>query len=189
MDMNSQELMNHLKKGDEKLLARIYIQYRNDFISHAEEKFKVDHEILKKIYQNTLISFYNEIQEGRIIKLSASIKSYLFKIGKDLIFEELKKLDKEYLIQLGLKKKVVRKISKSMEAVEKDHNYHIIKDELEKLDEKDALLLKQYYCNNEKIEDIAGTLNLEEIPVVKEKIFKVFENLKCAVLSNPEFIK
>jgi DNA-directed RNA polymerase specialized sigma24 family protein len=187
--MDAQELMNHLKKGDDKILAGLYIQYRNDFISYAVEKFKMDIDILKEIYHNTLIQFSENIQTGRLVKFNKSVKSYLFEIGNDLIYMKLKKLDKEYLLKLGIKKKVIRAVYKHEQLMENEGNYKIIKDEFAKLDEQSRSILSMYYYDKEKAEDIIQTLQIEDLETARNLKFNAFEKLKKAVLSKPGYDK
>jgi len=88
---NSNNYIERLKQGDEKCLEEIYALYRRDFADWAIRKFNLDMEEARDIFQVTLISFYENVHNGKLNSLNSSLRTYLFAIGKYQILRSKKK--------------------------------------------------------------------------------------------------
>ncbi|MFN8278803.1 MAG: sigma-70 family RNA polymerase sigma factor [Saprospiraceae bacterium] len=76
---------------------RIYDLYRDEFLRSASYKFnKVPLEDLVDSWQDSVISFFEQIRSGRITNLSCSIKTFLFLIGYRYIIKYKRHYLKEF---------------------------------------------------------------------------------------------
>jgi RNA polymerase sigma factor (sigma-70 family) len=186
--MNAQEVINELKKGDERLLARIYVQYRNAFITYAAGRYKMDTEVLKEIYQDVIMAFYNNIRDGKLLKLTCSIKSYLFEIGIHMVCKELRNVEKDFNLKQKIRRKELRPFLEDDDSEYRIMLFRLVKSELETIGEKCAQLLKMFYFERLRMEEIASALNFSNVDSAKTQKYKCFEKLKASVMAKYNFI-
>ena len=82
-----------LKQGSDLLFKQIYENNRDKFLNFAR-KYNLSHEDNIDVYQDAYIIFYNNVMQGKIEEFTSSISTYLFSIGKYLIFDKMKKNNK-----------------------------------------------------------------------------------------------
>ena len=80
-------IIERIKSGSEKELIDIYSRHREEFVIWIKRKFDLSTDEAKDIYQMTVISFYENIMEGKLTMLNSSLKTYLFAIGKNKALE------------------------------------------------------------------------------------------------------
>ncbi len=96
--MTEELLINGLKNGDSEALKIIYTRYRNDFINFAN-RYSVSDEVIVDVYQNAIIALRENSINGKIDNLKSELKTYLFSIGKYMIYEELRQNQKLHLVK------------------------------------------------------------------------------------------
>ncbi|MGY0391862.1 RNA polymerase sigma factor [Bizionia sp. KMM 8389] len=79
-----------LRQGSETLFRFIYESNRDKFLNFSK-KYTLSHSDAVDVYQDAYIIFYNNIMEGKIESFTSSISTYLFSIGKYLIFDKMRK--------------------------------------------------------------------------------------------------
>ncbi|MFD1315071.1 RNA polymerase sigma factor [Namhaeicola litoreus] len=87
---DSDEIIASIKEGDPLPLQKVYSDHREAFLHYAVG-FGLDEEDAKDIYQESILVFRDNIYKGHLKKLSCSVKTYLFSIGKNKIREHLRK--------------------------------------------------------------------------------------------------
>ncbi len=90
MNDNVDITIENLRKGSEKALKHVYEDNRDKFLNFAK-RYNLSHEDNIDIYQDAFIIFYDNIMSGKIDTFTSSISTYLFSIGKYLIFDKMKK--------------------------------------------------------------------------------------------------
>lgn len=86
----SHQLVDSLKKGDEKTIASIYNDNRNGFVLFAS-RYEISKEDIIDIYQDAIIVLCENAKKGLLDNLQSNISTYLYSIGKYMIFHKLKK--------------------------------------------------------------------------------------------------
>lgn len=81
--------LDDLKQGSESAFKQIYIENREKFINFGR-RYSLSEDELVEVYQDTYIAFYDNIMSGKIKAFTNSISTYLFSIGKYLIFQKMK---------------------------------------------------------------------------------------------------
>lgn len=82
--------LEELRKGSDKDLRRVYEENRDKFLNFARRYHLSDEENID-IYQDAYVIFYDNIMSGKVESFTSSISTYLFGIGKYLIFDQMKK--------------------------------------------------------------------------------------------------
>ena len=79
-----------LKKDDEKTIRDLYNEYRPGFLLFSN-RYGLDKNQVLDIYQDAIIALCENAQKGHLDELTSSIKTYLFSIGKYMIFAQMRK--------------------------------------------------------------------------------------------------
>ena len=82
--------LSELRKGSDKLLRYIYEDNRDKFLNYAK-RYNLSEDENIDIYQDAYIIFYNNVMSGKLESFTSSISTYLFSIGKYLIFDQMRK--------------------------------------------------------------------------------------------------
>lgn len=90
--MNDQEIFDKLKVLDENVIKEEYNRYRESFFLFIKKYFKLDDDTIKDLYQEVWYTFYQNIKNESLLVLSASVKTYLFQIGRNQALNILKNL-------------------------------------------------------------------------------------------------
>lgn len=88
-------LTERLRKGDQSVFECIYEEYREAFLSWAEDHYALSRETLLDTFQEAVASLYINTLKGKYDPNQSSIKTYLFSIGKNYIFDYLSQKDKQ----------------------------------------------------------------------------------------------
>lgn len=67
---------------DEAEISRLYLMYREQFIAFVTNCFGCGAAVAADIYQESFLALFQNLKEGRIAPQSASLKTYLFQIGR-----------------------------------------------------------------------------------------------------------
>jgi len=182
--MSPQKLLEEIKKGNEKVLCDFYTENRNSFISYAKNKYDIDIEILKEVYQDAVLAFRNNIIEGRLISFSCKPKTYLFEIGIHLIGKELRKRKLEVRIPEHFEYTHADNDANVVSKMEHNETIEYVRNELKKLGDKCFKLLYAFYFEKKSMDIIATELNYVNVDSAKSSKYNCFQKLKDSVLNN-----
>jgi len=79
-----------LKNGDRREIEKLYNRYRNGFILFLS-RYGLPQEELTDIYQDSVVALIENARKGLMDHLEVELKTYLFAIGKFMVFKRLKK--------------------------------------------------------------------------------------------------
>lgn len=97
---SDKELFEALKGGHMEAFDQIYKMHRTEFIYAATSKFRaVPKDDIIDAWQDSVISFYEQIRDGKLVYLSCSIRSFLFLLGFRYIIKYKRRYLKETDIQ------------------------------------------------------------------------------------------
>jgi RNA polymerase sigma factor (sigma-70 family) len=155
----------------------IYSRFRHRFVLFARQQYSLTREDAKDIFQDTVIAFYENVRSGKLTHLNASLKTYLFQIGKHKIINFQKKnVRKESFHERDLSNSV----SGPDEIEEKgqaDFIRTLVADHLAKqcADCREVLLM--YYFEGMSMREIAEKMGFANAAVAKKKKFDCFHKL------------
>lgn len=85
--MEQNFIINEIKSGNRKTLENIYTMYRKSFIDWSIRAFRISTEEALDIYQQTILAFYENIVCGKLSQVKGNLRTYLFAIGKNKVYE------------------------------------------------------------------------------------------------------
>lgn len=79
--------IDEIKNGNRQTLENIYIMYRKSFIEWTTKTYRISYGDALDLYQQTILTFYENILSGKLTEITSSVKTYLFAIGKNKVYE------------------------------------------------------------------------------------------------------
>ncbi|MDR7128981.1 RNA polymerase sigma factor (sigma-70 family) [Algoriphagus sp. 4150] len=170
-------LIERLKSGDKAALGEIYKLYREPFLQFAK-RYHQDVELLHDIYQDVSIALFDRAVSGKLELEKSSIKTYLFSMGKFMLFTKLKKehpnleLKEEQEWSQGFYEEAKLFIE------EPDPRVFFLGKSLAKLGEKCRKILEFYYYENKSMKEIQQIMEYNHPDVVKSHKSRCMKALK-----------
>lgn len=178
MNRHTEELFTKIRQGDSKVLEAIYVDNRLAFLNFGL-KYNLNEEALLDIYQDAIIAFVENVTNGKIIALNSSVKTYLFSIGKYMIFKKLKKESKLETLDLDDKRlELSIKLIDNINDETDNENNKLIEHCLDKLGHQCQTVLKLFYYNGLTLEEIQKHLDYSNYNTIKSQKSRCLKNLK-----------
>ncbi|WP_026712211.1 RNA polymerase sigma factor [Flavobacterium filum] len=172
--IDAPNMIEQLKSGDEKTIRRIYEDHKNGFLLFAS-RYALDKEELIDIYQDAVIALIENAKKGKIDELKSSLTTYLFGIGKFMIFQRLKKKNKTIP-------------SDELEHFELEYDDYsedeiniqliLLRESLKKLGEQCLKVLTLFYYEEKKLDEIQTLLGYSNKDVLKSQKSRCLKQLK-----------
>lgn len=167
-------LIDALKKSDEKAIHTFYNDHKNGFILFAK-RYNLSHDDLIDIYQDAIIALIENAKKGKIDDLKSTVTTYLFGIGKLMIFQKLKKEGKTIPLEDA------EKIELPEDAYsEEETNLQIkmLQVGFKKLGEQCQKVLRLFYYEEKKLDEIQTLLSYTNKDVLKSQKSRCLKQLK-----------
>ena len=176
--MNEQQLILLLKSSDKKTLENIYIDNRDSFINFAR-KFNLSDNDIVDVYQDAIIVLQENAIEGKLENLKCSISTYLFGIGKYMLFEKARKNNKTvFNFPLENEAYNYKKITDDFIDEEPNEFQDLLQKGFASLGKKCKEVLTLFYYRGFTIDEIAKKLNYNNKNVVKSHKSRCIKQLK-----------
>lgn len=176
-------LLERLQSGDKKALAEVYSMHRSSFIQFAL-KYHRDEALIYDIYQDAVIALYEKALMGKLQLETCHLKTYLFSIGKFMLFTKLKKNSKmEFLEDDQQVLDQYEEESLTSFFYEPDPQVKILENNIAKLGSKCQELLRLFYYEEKKIHEIKEIMGYNHNDVVKSQKSRCMKSLKDAMNS------
>lgn len=185
MIANDLQIISQLKIGDRQTLKKVYLEYKVAFFNFAS-RYDLGQEALEDVYQDVILVINEKALSGKMDELSCSLKTYVFSVGKYMVFEKLRK-----------KKRVVAVDS---DYVFDNHDSALIDDVLNedemspyqqllyanfsKLSGTCQELIKLFYYQGLTIEEIVEAQGYDNKNVVKSQKSRCLRALKDLIKNN-----
>lgn len=170
--------IENLKRRDGKTLERIYTSYRSGFLMFAS-KYNLSREDILDVYQDAFVALIENAEKGKLDGLNAELKTYLFSIGKYMIFSKLRKNKKDFV--------EIETLPDGLEWAEIDENSQQIsqlEDNLKKLGEQCYKILRLFYYEEKKLDEIMEMLPYQSKDVLKSQKTRCLKQLKDMLSKN-----
>ncbi|MGF1924866.1 MAG: RNA polymerase sigma factor [Bacteroidia bacterium] len=163
-----------LKSGDEDALKEVYLANKNPFFLFAA-RYNLSKEDLLDVYQDAIIALYENAKKGKVDDLKSSIATYLFAIGKFMIFKRFKtKKD-----TLSLDEVDISQIDwEEMEGNGEESQLTLLRSAITKLGEQCQNVLRLFYFEEKKLDEIQFILNYSSKDVLKAQKSRCLKQLK-----------
>jgi len=186
--INQQEnnILEDLKQGSQQTLRKVYEDNREKFINFAR-RYNLPQDDVVDVYQDAYVIFYNNVMSGKIETMTSSVATYLFSVGKFLIFDKLKKNTKKVGSNFDLA--IVKEEDVILEAVEIDeqsltHEQELLRKHFSGLGKQCQELLNLFYYRGFTIKDILNQSNYNSENVIKSVKSRCMKTLKERINSN-----
>ncbi len=175
--MRKNDILKGIKNNDHDIISCLYLKYKKEFIRFVVGRYQMEASTGKEIYQEAFTEFYRKVVSGELNEIHHTIKTYLFKIGTNIISNELRKAKKNI------------KLENSNQQVQIDETIgddrktiiEVVKNAMNTLSEKCKELLTLYYFENKKYEELQYILNYKNIDSLKSQKYKCFKQLQHIV--------
>lgn len=163
-----------LKSGDRETLKQVYLEHKNGFRLFAK-RYTSDSGLVDNCYQDAIIILAENAQKGKIQRLNSSLGTYLFAVGKYLLFKALKtesltsEIPEEYADMMGF------------ETFEEDANDEVLiklQHKLQELGPKCREILKLFYYQSKNLDEITQLMGYESKDVLKSTKSRCLKSLK-----------
>lgn len=172
--INAPNLIEQLKSGDEKTIRKIYEDHKNGFLLFAN-RYALDKDELIDIYQDAVIALIENAKKGKIDELKSSLTTYLFGIGKFMIFQRLKKKNKT------IPSDELERFELEYDDYSEDEmNIQLLslREGLKKLGEQCLKVLTLFYYEEKKLDEIQALLGYTNKDVLKSQKSRCLKQLK-----------
>ncbi|WP_446051224.1 RNA polymerase sigma factor [Zobellia laminariae] len=178
--------LEDLRKGSDDLLKRVYESNRLKFLNYAR-RYNLSEEENIDVYQDAYVIFYDNVMSGKLESLTSSISTYLFSIGKYLIFDKMRKNKKVVSGDYDLSR--VAEVDEEVNTFEMEKQSLTTEQELLKkhfgsLGDKCQELLTLFYYRGFTIQEIMEAKNYNSENVVKSAKSRCMKTLKEKIQAN-----
>ncbi len=175
-----------LKQGSDKVLKQLYEENRPKFLNFAR-RYGLSEEENIDVFQDAYIIFYDNVMGGKIESFTSSISTYLFSIGKYLIFNRMKKDKKRVSAKFDLT--IVGKVDELVSDIELEEpgltpEQELLRKHFNTLGKKCQELLTLFYYRGYTIEEIMEHENYNSKNVVKATKSRCMKTLKERIQAN-----
>ncbi len=178
--------LEDLRNGSDAVLKKVYEENREKFLNYAK-RYNLSEEENIDVYQDAYVIFYNNVMSGKIDSFTSSISTYLFSIGKYLIFDIMRKNKKKVsgnfdLSRVGDEDELVSTMEIEPSGLTAEQE--LLQKHFATLGEKCQKLLKLFYYRGYTIQEIVieGEYNSEN--VVKAAKSRCMKTLKERIKDN-----
>ena len=176
MEINKIKVLTNAKPKE---IAQLYVQHRIEFLSFGK-KYGLDYDDLADIYQESFIALRKHALNGNLKTVKSSLKTYLFGIGKFMIFDLLKERKKTIMYDSA-----IHNVNDSFEMVllkkekfELSKEQNLLLSNFKKLGKKCQKLLTLFYLEGLTIDEIVGYTNYSNNGVVRSQKSRCIKTLK-----------
>ncbi len=163
-----------LMAGDRDTLKQIYLEHKNGFKLFAK-RYTSDEDRIQNTYQDAIIALMENAQKGKIQTLNSSIGTYLFAVGKYLLFKSLKENNQH----LEITEELIDTIPfETFEEESKEESIYQLRQKLKALGPKCQEILRLFYYESKNLDEIALILGYESKDVLKSTKSRCLKNLK-----------
>lgn len=160
-------------------ITRLFELYKPSFIAYLLKNHALDEDTVEDIYQESFIILYKHIQTGKLKELkTATLKSYLFGIGKNKAlahFERRKKQDQVNITELS----VFLDTNDSEEWIAKQETVRKV---VQEMGDPCKQVLSLYYWEQKKMQEIAEIMKYKNSQVAKNKKHNCAQKLKTTLI-------
>lgn len=182
--MTDKAVIEALKNRDQNVLKQIYSNNRLAFMSFAN-KYPITNEDAIDVYQDAIIALRDNAVNGTIDDLKSEIKTYLFSIGKYMIYNKVKQQKKMHLVENPsdfIKNKEA--FTFNMNTNELTNDQKQLQTAFKSLGQKCKDVLTLFYYRGFDLEEIMNELNYTSKDVVKSQKSRCIKSLKTLIFKN-----
>lgn len=170
-----QESKAHLANivsDNETAIAKLYDTYRSAFIYFIVKCAPAIEPVAPDIYQESFLVLYRNMKNGKLTKLNASVKTYLFTIGRNMALNYIR--DNKYETCHNFPEPIFENDFPD----DNENDYETMYKALSEIGEPCNSILRMYYMEDKSMKEIAEIMNYSTPQVAKNKKHSCMEKVK-----------
>jgi RNA polymerase sigma factor (sigma-70 family) len=178
------EHIKTLKNSTQKEISSLYYSNRDAFFGFSK-KYGLNYDDLSDIYQEAFIALRKHALNGKLDSVKSSLKTYLFGIGKFMIYDLLKEKQKitAYQPTIHVTHDTIESISYEIENEELTLEQHLLRTFFKKLGKKCQKVLTLFYSRGLSIDEIVEHTDYTSSSVVRSQKSRCIKTLKEMIKS------
>jgi RNA polymerase sigma factor (sigma-70 family) len=181
--MTDAELINLIKNEDPRGLSTVYETFRSEFVHWIMRLQRCGNEDASEFYQASILILYDNIKAGKLDSLRSSLKTYLFGIGKNLVWQRYRTQHKEQVV--GAEFYIKNYLFEDGDSqVTEELNLEIISHSYDQLGEPCHELLGHFYFERKNMDEISALMGYKNPETVKNQKYKCMERLRKMVFGS-----
>jgi RNA polymerase sigma-70 factor (ECF subfamily) len=173
------EIIDRVKSGDQRVLVELYRKYRGEFSGFVRKIANCDKEQSEELFQFAVVTFYENIINGKLTDLNVDVRTYLFAIGKNKAFEFNRKKSRNiFFDNLPGYDIVDTDLEDKEELLEKENKLKQLANLIDQLSERCQKILRLFYYEKKSMSEIMEIFNFKSTDVAKNEKFKCQKRLK-----------
>jgi len=173
--MKDSHIFEKLKNGDEFILGKVYEKFRIEFVFWLTKKYDCDNDEALDIYQNSFLTFVENIRNGVLTDFTCSIKTYLFSLGRNK-YNEHKRYKEKFDSDMALLMEFEEHSHE--EILNYENDLKKVRDSLKVLGEPCKKILEMYYYQQMPFEAICEAMDYKNEDTVKNQKYRCLQRLK-----------
>lgn len=189
---NSENLHNNdifeIKADNQKKILSLYNEHKASFIKYSAKNFNLPSDKAEDIYQEAFLALHQNVKNERLTNLTVPLRTYLFQIGKNKIYDYFKKTKNEVKIE---------KLSNLASTNEELGDFSLVFIDEESSEEQKRLIvynvvsllespckevLSYYYWKNKSMKEIAELMNYNNSDVAKTQKSRCVKKIKNIII-------
>ncbi|WP_373517932.1 RNA polymerase sigma factor [Pricia sp.] len=177
------QAVEDLRSDDRLKLKALYNQYRAEFLGFGK-RYNLDQDALADVYQEAFLALRKRAINGKLGNIQSSLKTYLFGIGKHMIFDALKEKNRNVSYESNM-----HLVGEEIAEIELDamppltQEQSLLRKYFKELGEKCRQVLTLFYYRGLNIEEIAQAAGYGNANVVKAQKSRCLKTLRQLINS------
>lgn len=178
--MNKEQLIiDQLRSGNNEPLGVIYSRHRNEFIGWMRKKYSCNEDEARDLFQFAVLAFYQNVANGKLVKIESSLKTYLFSIGKNKFLGNQKEKGR---YTFNLEEEFIDLSSEDQtQKMRDERKIKVISECMKDLGDPCHTLIKMTYFLKQSMEEICRKLNYKNTETAKNVKYKCMQRLRKLV--------
>lgn len=181
--MDDEALFKGIRGGKHQLIDELYVRHREAFITYAQRQLYATEADAADCFQDAVIAFYKNVVNGRLVEMTCAIRTYLFAIGKRLVYRRNQQRQRETpadpMEATGIGNDPGDELDMSLlNRFEDDHRKALLAGALVQLGGTCQQLLTLFYYHRYPIESIQNTLDFSSPGATRIKKMRCLDQLK-----------
>ena len=186
IDINSSNL-SIIKANNQRKITELYNEHKAPFINYSVNNFKLARDTAEDIYQDAFLALHQNIQNGKLVNLTVPLRTYLFQIGKNKIYDYFKKVKVEVDMDdisnlVSAENELGDFDSIYADEEETEQRNLIVYNTVSQMESPCKEVLSYYYWDDKSMKEIADLMNYNSSDVAKTQKSKCMKKVRVYIV-------
>ena len=179
--ITDQQIIEGFRNNDRRIINGFYAANKGAFLNHFRNTYGKDDGYLIDLYQEAIVTLWENIQKGKLGKMTSTLTTYLFAVGKYKMMANDRKF-KEMTTELDLQNLDLVD-DDAEETAEQEERERKIDEIMSRMTYPCSDILRMHYWEKLSGEEIAVQMKYASTDAVKTQKYKCMQKLKQAVMA------